>query len=674
MEINMRRDIKKGMKKAAIGIMAATMLTVMAAPVSVLPVSAATVTRGSYDFSNMVVRRVWFNTNDPVFLIDDYERVWLDNNVNVLATGNATDAKTTSNLMAPMKNMFAYIGADYKENGDNITITMNDTTVKLKIGSSDVEINGKVTSGALTDEQIPAKVNVKEKYADYNTFLTEDYNVVYLPVAYVLNIFGADMYKDGKMSDSFYAAVPVMKTESVPSYETSSKGYGMRYDALLEGTLDVTTSVADLIVALQNEDGGFQVLPDNYEMSQKETGLGSMKDVSSVYNGATTAELKYLAKYITANKPEDSKYQDAFVKGIKYLLTTQRDNGGWSMNPGSGSGFNANIEVGNKAMTEVLTLLSDIAILNNQDYVFARKAMNVDEIKSAVEKGNDFIVKSQISNNNKKSGWATQYDKSGNVTMGHTYERESVSSYTTKDVIDYLMTIHNPSQDIKDAVESAYSWLKDVKIADKEQKVVKDTSMNNGFDVYLVDGSGTWASNYVYDKATDSYRPLYSDVDPTRADQKYVNVYELYNLDGNSVGNNKINNKDLILYSTRTTVSYYDNNLADELIATGYDEWKSYLANGFPEIPKDPADSPDNNGGSDNGNNADNSQNKDTPQTPSESGNAEVSDNNTKTGDKAPVGLLAAVLAVSGLLAGISVYAVRESKKRGLIKDRKSVV
>ena len=664
----MRRDIKKGMKKAAIGIVAATMLTVMAAPVSVLPVSAATVTRGSYDFSNMVVRRVWFNTNDPVFLIDDYERVWLDNNVNVLATGNATDAKTTSNLMAPMKNMFAYIGADYKEDGDNITITMNDTTVKLKIGSSDVEINGKVTSGALTDEQIPAKVNVKEKYADYNTFLTEDYNVVYLPVAYVLNIFGADMYKDGKMSDSFYAAVPVMKTESVPSYETSSKGYGMRYDALLEGALDVTTSVADLIVALQNEDGGFQVLPDNYEMSQKETGLGSMKDVSSVYNGATTSELKYLAKYITANKPEDSKYQDAFVKGIKYLLTTQRDNGGWSMNPGSGSGFNANIEVGNKAMTEVLTLLSDIAILNNQDYVFARKAMNVDEIKSAVEKGNDFIVKSQISNNNKKSGWATQYDKSGNVTMGHTYERESVSSYTTKDVIDYLMTIHNPSQDIKDAVESAYSWLKDVKIADKEQKVVKDTSMNNGFDVYLVDGSGTWASNYVYDKATDSYRPLYSDVDPTRADQKYVNVYELYNLDGNSVGNNKINNKDLILYSTRTTVSYYDNNLADELIATGYDEWKSYLANGFPEIPKDPADSPDNNGGSDNGNNADNSQNKDTPQTPSESGNAEVSDNNTKTGDKAPVGLLAAVLAVSGGLACISVYAVRESKKRGLIK------
>lgn len=660
----MRRDIKKGMKKAVISIMAATMLTVMAAPISAFPVSAATVTKGSYDFSNMVVRRVWFNTDDPVFLIDDYQRVWLDKNVNVLAIGNATDAKSTSSLMAPMKNMFAYIGADYKEDGDNITISMNNTTIKLKVGSADVEINGKVNSSALTDEQIPLKVNAKEKYADCNTFLTEDYNVIYLPVAYVLNVFGADMYKDGKMSDCFYAAVPVMKTEYVPSYETSSKGYGMRYDALLEGTLAVDTSVADLIVSLQNEDGGFQVLPDNYEMSQPDVGLGSMKSVSSLENGATTAELKYLAKYITEVKPEDSKYQDAFVKGVKFLLTTQMDNGGWSMNPGSGSGFNANIEVGNNAMIEVLTLLSDIAVLNNQNYVFARKAMNVDEIKAAVEKGNDFIIASQISNNNKKAGWASQYDKTGKVTMGRTYERESVSSYTTKAVVDYLMTIHDPSQAVRDAVESAYSWLKKVKISDKEQEIVKDTSMNNGYDVYLVDGNGTWASNYVYDETSDSYRPLYSDVDPTRADQKYVNVYDLYNLDGNSVGNNKINNKDLILYSTRTTISYYDNNLADELIATGYDTWKSYVEKGFPEIPSDPADVPSDNGGA----GSDNSNNQDNVQNPSDNGNADIADNKTNTGDRTPLGLLTAILAASCGLAGICAYEIKKSGRKGLMR------
>lgn len=658
----MKRNIKKTIKKAVVAVAAASMLTVLTAPLAVMPVSAATVTRGSYDFSNMVVRRVWFNTDDPVFLIDDYQRVWLDSNVNVLATGNATNVDPdTSSLMAPMKNMFAYIGADYKEDGDKITVSMNNTTVKLTIGSADVEINGTVKTGALTDEQKPVKVNAKDTYADMNTYLTEDYNVVYLPVAYVLNIFGADMHKDKKMSNSFYAAVPVMKTDVVPSYETSSKGYGIRYDALLAGTASLDTTAADTIVALQNKDGGFAVLPDNFEMAQTGASLGSLKGASSIENGATTAELKYLAKYITENKPEDSKYQDAFIKGIKFLLSTQLDNGGWTMQPNGGSGFNGNIEVGNSAMTEVLTLLSDIAVLNNQNYVFARKAMNVDEIKSAVEKGNDFIVASQISNNNKKAGWASQYDKAGKVTMGRTYERASVSSYTTKAVVDYLMTIHNPSQAVKDAVESAYSWLKDVKIADKEQEVVKDTSMNNGFDVYFVDGNGTWASNYVYDEANDSYRPLYSDVDPARADQKYVNVYDLFNLDGNQVGKKSINNKDLILYSTRTTISYYDNNLADELIATGYDTWKSYLANGFPEIPTDPADTPDN-GGTDQG--GDNSNKGDT----GNGGSADTAGNQTNTGDTTPFGLYAALLAISGGLAGACVYGIKKTGKNGLVR------
>ena len=58
----MKRNIKKTIKKAVVAVAAASMLTVLTAPLAVMPVSAATVTRGSYDFSNMVVRRVWFNT------------------------------------------------------------------------------------------------------------------------------------------------------------------------------------------------------------------------------------------------------------------------------------------------------------------------------------------------------------------------------------------------------------------------------------------------------------------------------------------------------------------------------------------------------------------------------------------------------------------------------------
>ena len=50
--------------------------------------------------------------------------------------------------------------------------------------------------------------------------------------------------------------------------------------------------------------------------------------------------------------------------------------------------------------------------------------MNVDAIKSAVEKGNDFIVASQISNNNKKAGWASQYDKVWQMSQWDVHMKE----------------------------------------------------------------------------------------------------------------------------------------------------------------------------------------------------------------------------------------------------------
>lgn len=575
----------KKFKKVFVGIMAASLLVgaVAFSPVNI-NLNAATISKGDFDFSTMTVRRVWFNTYDPVFLIDNYQRVWLDDNVNVKAYGDYKDTNSTGDFMAPMEEMFSRIGVSYVEDGNNITISMNGQVLKLTIGSKDVVLDGKTISNALTDAQVPVKVNVKENFGDFNTYLTEDYFVTYLPAAYILNLFGADMYVDSNVQ-SLYAAVPIFKTDLTPSYDTVAKGYGYRYDEFLEGALndeyELLTSIADNIVALQNEDGGFCLLPDNIDLTQDNLAskLGSLKDDSSLENGSTVAQLRYLAKYITENKPDDDRYKNAFFKGLDFLLNNQRSNGGWCMEPASAKGFNGNTEIGNKVTTEVLTLLQDIAVLNNQNFVFVRKSVDISPIKSALEKGNNFIVSSQLSENGTKSGWATQVKDDNTVTMGRTYERESVSSFTTKDVVDYLMSVHNPSAQMIDAVTSAVAWLKEVKIEDKELQIVNDTSMNNGFDVYLVDGAGTWASNYVYDEASNSYRPLYSDVDPDKSDQKLVNVWEPYTY-----------GSDEILYATRTSIRYYDNSLADEIIDEGYDVWLSYIANGFPDIPQDPSD------------------------------------------------------------------------------------
>ncbi|MCQ4727993.1 hypothetical protein NE664_15275, partial [Anaerotignum faecicola] len=110
-------------------------------------------------------------------------------------------------------------------------------------------------------------------------------------------------------------------------------------------------------------------------------------------------------------------------------------------------------------------------------------------------------------------------------------------------------------------------------IEDKEAVYISDLSMQNGFDVFLLDGTepgildtsfaddglGTWASNYIYKSGT--FKPLYSDVDPKRPEQPKVNDW------------NASSSDNLIWYATRSTITYYDNDLADVLIEEEYPTW-----------------------------------------------------------------------------------------------------
>ena len=224
----------------------------------------AHVVRGEYDFSNMTVRRVWFNTEDPVFMIDDYDRIWTDENVNAVGTGSG---KTYEKLMAPMKEMFRQIGGVYTEDGDKIAITMNGDTLEMTVGSRDVIFNGVKESGVLESGQEPKKVNVQD--TDYNTYLDEAYEVVYLPVYYVLEKFQAQLANDSSVA-SLYAAIPIFNGEQVPSLKTAAEGCGIRFDSLLNKTAEYSDMVVQNLAEIQNEDGGFALLPDNTDMEQEE--------------------------------------------------------------------------------------------------------------------------------------------------------------------------------------------------------------------------------------------------------------------------------------------------------------------------------------------------------------------------------------------------------------------
>ncbi len=540
----------------------------------------AHVVRGEYDFSNMTVRRVWFNTEDPVFMIDDYDRIWTDENVNAVGTGSG---KTYEKLMAPMKEMFRQIGGVYTEDGDKIAITMNGDTLEMTVGSRDVIFNGVKESGVLESGQEPKKVNVQD--TDYNTYLDEAYEVVYLPVYYVLEKFQAQLANDSSVA-SLYAAIPIFNGEQVPSLKTAAEGCGIRFDSLLNKTAEYSDMVVQNLAEIQNEDGGFALLPDNTDMEQEELAShrGTLVGDSTLEKGATVSILSYLADAVAETGSDDA--QEVLKKGVSYLLSYQNPCGGWQMNPSDPKGFRGNVVFTDHATTDVLRLLR--RVLSDESLSEVKAAAGEDALKKAVEKGDSFILASQLTFDGVLSGWASQYTEDGKMTMGRTYERESVSAIETADIVDYLMDNYTKDQEnIKLAVDAAADWLANVKIEDKEAVVIQDYTMQNGYDIFLMgddeagvedtsyadDGLGTWAANYKYENGV--FKPLYSDVDPKRPDQKYVNDW------------NASKSNDLIWYATRTEVTYYDNDLADQLLEN-YESWEKGEKPEEPDTPEKP--------------------------------------------------------------------------------------
>lgn len=540
----------------------------------------AHVVRGEYDFSNMTVRRVWFNTEDPVFMIDDYDRIWTDENVNAVGTGSG---KTYEKLMAPMKEMFRQIGGVYTEDGDKIAITMNGDTLEMTVGSRDVIFNGVKESGVLESGQEPKKVNVQD--TDYNTYLDEAYEVVYLPVYYVLEKFQAQLANDSSVA-SLYAAIPIFNGEQVPSLKTVAEGCGIRFDSLLNKTAEYSDMVVQNLAEIQNEDGGFALLPDNTDMEQEELAShrGTLVGDSTLEKGATVSILSYLADAAAENGSDDA--QEVLKKGVSYLLSYQNPCGGWQMNPSDPKGFRGNVVFTDHATTDVLRLLR--RVLSDESLSEVKAAAGEDALKKAVKKGDSFILASQLTFDGVLSGWASQYTEDGKMTMGRTYERESVSAIETADIVDYLMDNYTKDQEnVKLAVDAATDWLANVKIEDKEAVVIQDYTMQNGYDIFLMsddekgvedtsyadDGLGTWAANYKYENGV--FEPLYSDVDPERPDQKYVNDW------------NASKSDDLIWYATRTEVTYYDNDLADQLLEN-YESWEKGEKPEEPDTPDEP--------------------------------------------------------------------------------------
>jgi PelA/Pel-15E family pectate lyase len=264
-------------------------------------------------------------------------------------------------------------------------------------------------------------------------------------------------------------------------------------------------NTADNMLLFQRTIGGWAKSyngkqPVDYKKTYSDTEKAAISDEqgrndATIDNGATNKEIRYLLK---AYKGSGNKtYLDGAEKGISYLLKAQYQNGGWPQFYPDHSSYRGEITFNDNAMMNTMALMDDLANKRGDFAVVNEKLAR--SATKAVEKGIDCILKTQVKVNGKLTAWCAQYnDVTLEPAKARAYELPSLSGNESVAIVDFLMRRPNPSNAIKQSVNSAIAWFTAVQIKGYKVAAVKDASLPKGFDRMLQPDSNNvmWARFY----------------------------------------------------------------------------------------------------------------------------------------------------------------------------------
>ncbi|MFH6767902.1 pectate lyase [Gaetbulibacter aquiaggeris] len=226
-------------------------------------------------------------------------------------------------------------------------------------------------------------------------------------------------------------------------------------------------TIAENVLLYQRDIGGW---PKNIQMqhplsdNEKQELMAIKKDQHEVTtdNGATIQEMLFLSKMY--RQIPDERYRDSFLKGLDYLLEAQYDNGGWPQFYPLKKGYYSHITYNDDSMVNILNLLKNI---KEGTHVYAIEPSEeiIEKIKIAFNKGIDCILKTQYKQQGVLTAWCAQYDENTlEPAKARAYELPSLSGKESANIVSLLMSIENPSVDVKNAIVHAVNWFEKVKI------------------------------------------------------------------------------------------------------------------------------------------------------------------------------------------------------------------
>jgi PelA/Pel-15E family pectate lyase len=283
--------------------------------------------------------------------------------------------------------------------------------------------------------------------------------------------------------------------------------------------------VADNLLLYQRAKGGW---PKNIEMTaavdrsaRRRIASEKTQADSTIDNGATTTELRYLATVFEATTR--ARFRTAFLDGLAYLLRAQYANGGWPQFHPLRTDYSRHITFNDDAMINVMTLLRDVGA-RRAPFRFVDETRRA-RARQAVERGVAVILASQIrvggpstssgspraeSRGGRLTAWCAQHHEATLAPAGaRTYEHPSLSGRETVQIVRFLMSIDGPSPEVIASIEAAIAWLREARLTGWRLEERRATGTDRDFDVALVrDGAAPplWARFY----EIGTNRPIFS--------------------------------------------------------------------------------------------------------------------------------------------------------------------
>ncbi len=250
--------------------------------------------------------------------------------------------------------------------------------------------------------------------------------------------------------------------------------------------------IADIVIAVQKNNGGWMKNDQLHKLSSSEYQrlLGEKNGRSCLDNVATTQEMRYLARVWKATG--NDTYRQAFLRGLQMIQTAQKGCGGWSqyLPLSNDNGYQDYITFNDDLMVNIMKLLRDIR-QNQGDFADITDADTRTWCQSAFDRALQCILDCQVNIDGKYAAWCAQHDTVAPYlpTEGRPQELPSISGYESANLLTFLMSIDDPSDELKSRITAAVNWLDAHKIPNHAVEDYTNTAGQK--DRHIIEKNGT---------------------------------------------------------------------------------------------------------------------------------------------------------------------------------------